>query len=39
MLRIGVAYYGDRYQGAIDQVAIFDRELSAAEVTELFSYD
>lgn len=39
MLRIGVAYYGDRYKGAIDQVAIFGRALSPAEVGELFSYE
>jgi hypothetical protein len=39
MLRIGVAYYGDRYKGAIDQVAIFDRALSPAEVGQLFSYE
>jgi hypothetical protein len=38
-LRIGVAYHGDRYKGAIDQVAIFDRALSAAEVGELFVFE
>ena len=38
-LRIGVAYHGDRYKGAIDQVAIFDRALSPAEVGDLSAFD
>ena len=38
-LRIGVAYYGDRFKGAIDQVAIFSRALSPEEVSELFAFE
>ncbi len=38
-LRIGVAYHGDRYKGAIDQVAIFSRALSPAEMTDLFAFE
>jgi hypothetical protein len=38
-LRIGVAYYRDRYRGAIDQVAVFNRALSPQEIAALFAFE
>ena len=38
-LRIGVSFHGDRYIGAIDNAAIFDRALSDAEVAELCEFE
>ena len=38
-LRIGTSKYRDKYEGAIDQLAIFNRALTPAEVTELFTFD
>ena len=37
-LRIGGSYLGDDYKGAIDQVAVFNRALTPAEVVELFTF-
>jgi hypothetical protein len=38
-LHIGVAYHGDTYRGAIDELAIFNRALTAAEVNQLFEFE
>jgi len=38
-LRIGRAYYGDRYSGGVDQAAVFDRALTPAEVHALYGFD
>lgn len=38
-LRIGRSAHGDIYKGGIDQVAVFDRVLTAAEVAELYAFD
>jgi hypothetical protein len=38
-LRIGCSLYGDAFKGALDQLAIFDRELTADEVEELYEFD
>jgi hypothetical protein len=38
-LRIGRSAYGDDYEGGIDQVAVFDRALTPAEVAELYAFD
>ena len=38
-LRIGCSHYGDAFGGAIDQLGIFDRELTADEALELYQYD
>lgn len=38
-LRIGRSAYGDAFKGGIDQMAIFDRALTAAEVAELYAFD
>ncbi len=38
-LWIGTSHWGDSYTGAIDQVAIFGRVLSGAEVSELYDFD
>ena len=38
-LRIGRSYAGDRYKGRIDEVAVFDRELTAEEIEELYEFD
>lgn len=38
-LWIGVSCYGDKYVGALDQVAIFNRALSPEEVNELFAFE
>jgi hypothetical protein len=37
-LRIGGAYLTDDYKGAIDQVAVFNRALTPAEVRELYEF-
>jgi len=38
-LRIGTSKYRDKYEGGIDQLAIFDRALTPAEVVELYTFD
>ena len=38
-IRFGMSQYGDEYVGAIDQIAIFARALSAAEVRTLHDFD
>jgi len=38
-IRFGMSQYGDEYVGAIDQVALFGRALSAAEVRTLHDFD
>lgn len=38
-LRIGSSHWADGYEGAIDQVALFDRVLTDAEVLELYNFD
>jgi hypothetical protein len=38
-LRIGVSTYGDTYSGAIDQLAIFERALTAPEVHSLYAFE
>lgn len=38
-LRIGGAFLGDDYKGAIDQVAVFDRTLSPGEISALYAFD
>lgn len=38
-LRIGGAFLSDDYKGAIDQVAIFSRALTPAEVRALFAFE
>ena len=38
-LRIGTSKYADKYKGAVDQLAIFNRELTPEEVNELFTFD
>ena len=38
-LRIGGAFLGDDYKGAIDQVAVFDRALASGEIATLFLFD
>jgi hypothetical protein len=38
-LRIGTSWWRDAFRGGIDQVAIFDRVLSAAEIRELYEFD
>lgn len=38
-LRIGTSMYRDKYKGAIDQLAIFDRALTPEEVDELFNFN
>jgi hypothetical protein len=37
-LRIGTSRYRDKYKGAIDQLAIFNRALTPDEVDELFTF-
>jgi hypothetical protein len=37
-LRIGTSKYRDKYRGAIDQLAIFNRALTPEEVNELFTF-
>ncbi len=37
-LRIGCSFAGDGYKGKIDEVAIFDRALTASEITELYLF-
>jgi hypothetical protein len=37
-LRIGRAFAGDGYKGKIDEVAIFDRALTASEIHELYLF-
>jgi hypothetical protein len=37
-LRIGTSKYRDKYKGAIDQLAIFNRALTPEEVNELFTF-
>ena len=38
-LWIGTSHWGDHFKGAIDQVALFDRVLSDAEVLTLYEFD
>lgn len=38
-LRIGRSAYGDNFKGGIDQLAIFDRVLTAAEIADLYAFD
>lgn len=38
-LRIGRSAHGDEFNGGIDQVAVFDRVLTGAEVAELYAFD
>ncbi len=38
-LRIGSSHWADGYQGAIDQIALFGRVLTDAEVLELYDFD
>jgi len=38
-LRIGTSIYADKYKGAIDQLALFNRALTAGEVTELYTFE
>jgi len=38
-LWIGSSHWGDAYKGAVDQVALFGRVLSDAEVSELYDFD
>lgn len=38
-VRIGVSKHGDTYRGGIDQVAVFNRALTAEEVTELYAFE
>lgn len=38
-LRIGNSHWNDQYCGGIDQLAFFDRELTADEVEVLYEYD
>lgn len=38
-LRIGTSWWRDAFRGGIDQVAIFDRVLTAAEVREVHEFD
>lgn len=38
-LRIGSSHWGDAYKGALDQLAIFDRALTADEIEELYEFD
>jgi len=38
-LWIGKSYHGDGFYGIIDQVAIFDRALTAQEVQELYEFE
>lgn len=37
-LRIGTSKYRDKYEGAVDQLAIFNRALTPEEVNELFTF-
>jgi hypothetical protein len=37
-LRIGRAFAGDGYKGKIDEVAIFDRALTASEIHEFYLF-
>jgi hypothetical protein len=37
-LRIGTSKYRDKYKGAIDQLAVFNRALTPVEVNELFLF-
>jgi hypothetical protein len=37
-IRIGTSKYRDKYEGAIDQLAIFNRALTPEEVAELFAF-
>ena len=38
-LHIGEAYWGDRYKGAIDNLAIFSRALTDQEVVDLYEFE
>ena len=38
-LWIGTSHWGDAFNGAVDQVALFGRVLSDAEVSELYDFD
>jgi len=38
-LWIGTSHWGDAFDGAIDQIALFGRILSDAEVSELYDFD
>ncbi|MFH1690635.1 MAG: LamG domain-containing protein [Candidatus Eisenbacteria bacterium] len=38
-LQMGTSHWGDAYKGAIDQVALFGRVLTDAEVLELYDFD
>ena len=38
-LRIGTSQWRDAFRGGIDQVAIFDRALTPAEILELYEFD
>ena len=37
-LRIGTSKYADKYKGAIDQLAIFNRALTPQEINELYTF-
>jgi hypothetical protein len=38
-LRVGSSQWGDPFSGGLDQVAVFDRVLTPAEIVELYEFD